>query len=105
MKVWGLPPELTPVQGLKGLHGNMAICAMDEEMNSIKVNEVWIEVDPPSNAKVVRSKWLFKKKTDMDGEVHTYKARLVAKGYTQPYRNDTTEKRFLQKDIRAIKDL
>ncbi|GJS24896.1 retrotransposon protein, putative, ty1-copia subclass [Tanacetum coccineum] len=41
--------------------------AMDEEMNSMKVNEVWIEVDPPSNAKVVRSKWLFKKKTDMDG--------------------------------------
>ncbi|GJU45876.1 retrotransposon protein, putative, ty1-copia subclass [Tanacetum coccineum] len=27
-----------------------------------------------SNAKVVRSKWLFKKKTDMDSEVHTYKA-------------------------------
>ncbi|GJZ73435.1 hypothetical protein Tco_0637581 [Tanacetum coccineum] len=50
--------------------------AMDEEMNSMKVNEVWIEVDPPPNAKIVRSKWLFKKKTDMHGEVHTYKARL-----------------------------
>ncbi|GJY52934.1 retrotransposon protein, putative, ty1-copia subclass [Tanacetum coccineum] len=56
--------------------------AMDEEMNSMKVNEVWTEVDPPPNAKIVRSKWLFKKKTDMDGEVHTYKARLVAKGFT-----------------------
>ena len=33
------------------------------------------EVDLPSNAKVVGSKWLFKKKTDMDGNVHTYKAR------------------------------
>ncbi|GJW74104.1 retrotransposon protein, putative, ty1-copia subclass [Tanacetum coccineum] len=42
--------------------------AMDEEMNSMKVNEVWTKVDPPSNAKIVRSKWLFKKKTDMDGE-------------------------------------
>ncbi|GKB64970.1 retrotransposon protein, putative, ty1-copia subclass [Tanacetum coccineum] len=41
--------------------------AMDEEMNSMKVNEVWTEVDPPPNAKIVRSKWLFKKKTDMDG--------------------------------------
>ncbi|GJW88600.1 retrotransposon protein, putative, ty1-copia subclass [Tanacetum coccineum] len=28
-------------------------------------------------------KWLFKKKTDMDGVVHTYKAHLVAKGFTQ----------------------
>ncbi|GJW04374.1 hypothetical protein Tco_1563230 [Tanacetum coccineum] len=41
--------------------------AMDEEMNSMKVNEVWTEVDPPPNAKIVRSKWIFKKKTDMDG--------------------------------------
>nr|GFB38829.1 HEAT repeat-containing protein [Tanacetum cinerariifolium] len=34
--------------------------AMDEKMNSMKVIKVWI------NAKVVRSKWLYKKKTDMD---------------------------------------
>ncbi|GJY62248.1 retrotransposon protein, putative, ty1-copia subclass, partial [Tanacetum coccineum] len=64
--------------------------AMDEEMNSIKVNEVWAEVDPPLNAKIIRSKWLFKKKTDMDGEVHTYKARLVAIGHTQSYGIVTT---------------
>ncbi|GJU29667.1 zinc finger, CCHC-type containing protein [Tanacetum coccineum] len=37
----------------------------------------------PPNGKTVGSKWLFKKKTDMDGAVHTNKARLVAKGYTQ----------------------
>ncbi|GKB45343.1 retrotransposon protein, putative, ty1-copia subclass [Tanacetum coccineum] len=29
--------------------------AMDEEMNSMKVNEVWTEVDPPPNAKIVRN--------------------------------------------------
>ncbi|GJS42367.1 retrotransposon protein, putative, ty1-copia subclass [Tanacetum coccineum] len=65
--------------------------AMDEEMNSMKVNEVWTEVDPPPNAKIVRSKWIFKKKTDMDGKVHTYKARLVAKGCTQTYGVDYEE--------------
>ncbi|GKA18971.1 retrotransposon protein, putative, ty1-copia subclass [Tanacetum coccineum] len=65
--------------------------AMDEEMNSMKVNEVWIKVDPPPNAKIVRSKWLFKKKTNMDGEVHTYKARLVAIGFTQTYGIDYEE--------------
>nr|GEX57450.1 hypothetical protein [Tanacetum cinerariifolium] len=42
--------------------------AMDEEMNSIKVMKVWIVVGLPANAKVVRSKWLYKKKTDMDDE-------------------------------------
>ncbi|GJV14320.1 retrotransposon protein, putative, ty1-copia subclass [Tanacetum coccineum] len=79
--------------------------AMDEEMNSMKVNEVWTEVDPPSNAKIVRSKWLFKKKTDMDGEVHTYKARLVAKGFTQTYGIDYEETFSPVADIRAIRIL
>ncbi|GJX82949.1 retrotransposon protein, putative, ty1-copia subclass [Tanacetum coccineum] len=79
--------------------------AMDEEMNSMKVNEVWIEVVPPPNAKVVRSKWLFKKKTDMDGEVHTYKARLVAKGCTQTYGIDYEETFSPVADIRAIRIL
>nr|GEW36613.1 retrotransposon protein putative Ty1-copia subclass [Tanacetum cinerariifolium] len=57
--------------------------AMNVEMQSMKDNEVWVLVEPPPNGKTVGSKWLFKKKTDMDGVVHTYKARLVAKGYTQ----------------------
>ncbi|GJX02893.1 retrotransposon protein, putative, ty1-copia subclass [Tanacetum coccineum] len=57
--------------------------AMNVEMQSMKDNEVWDLVDLPPNGKTVGSKWLFKKKTDMDGAVHTYKARLVAKGYTQ----------------------
>ncbi|GKA19609.1 retrotransposon protein, putative, ty1-copia subclass [Tanacetum coccineum] len=36
-------------------------------------------------------KWIFKKKTNMDGKVHTYKARLVVKGYTQIYGIDYEE--------------
>nr|GEW93032.1 putative ribonuclease H-like domain-containing protein [Tanacetum cinerariifolium] len=39
-------------------------------------NEVWDLVKLPSNGKTIGSKWLFKKKTDMDEAVHTYKARL-----------------------------
>ncbi|GKF54114.1 retrotransposon protein, putative, ty1-copia subclass, partial [Tanacetum coccineum] len=57
--------------------------AMNVEMQSMKDNEVWDLVDLPPNSKIVGSKWLFKKKFDMDGAVHTYKARLVVKGYTQ----------------------
>ncbi|GKD59919.1 retrotransposon protein, putative, ty1-copia subclass [Tanacetum coccineum] len=56
--------------------------AMNAEMQSMKDNQVCRLVDLPPNGKTVGSKWLFKKKTDMDGNVHTYKARLVAKGYT-----------------------
>nr|GEY30226.1 hypothetical protein [Tanacetum cinerariifolium] len=53
---------------------------MNVEMHSIKDNEVWVLVELPPNGKTFGSKWLFKKKTDMDGNVYIYKARLVAKG-------------------------
>ncbi|GJU40904.1 zinc finger, CCHC-type containing protein [Tanacetum coccineum] len=42
-------------------------------------------VDLPPGCKTVGSKYIFNKKTDMDGIVHTYESRLVAKGYTQLY--------------------
>ncbi|GJS82708.1 retrotransposon protein, putative, ty1-copia subclass [Tanacetum coccineum] len=61
--------------------------------------------EPPPYVNLVRSKWLFKKKTDMDGEVHTYKARLVAKGFTQTYRIDFEETFSPVSDIRAIRIL
>nr|GEV73211.1 hypothetical protein [Tanacetum cinerariifolium] len=50
--------------------------AMNVEMKSMKDNEVWDLVELPPNGKTVGSKWLFKKKTDMDGAVYTSKARL-----------------------------
>ncbi|GKC94164.1 retrotransposon protein, putative, ty1-copia subclass, partial [Tanacetum coccineum] len=53
--------------------------AMNAEMQSIKDNQVWCLVDLPPNCKTVGSKWFLKKKTNMDGIVHTYKARLVSK--------------------------
>ncbi|GKE93401.1 hypothetical protein Tco_1574496 [Tanacetum coccineum] len=53
--------------------------AMNTEMQSMRDNQVWYLVDLPSNGRTVGCKWLFKKKTDMDGNVHTFKARLMAK--------------------------
>nr|GFB63028.1 zinc finger, CCHC-type [Tanacetum cinerariifolium] len=41
--------------------------AMNVEMQPMKDNEVWILVELHPNGKTVGSKWLFKKKTDMDG--------------------------------------
>ncbi|GJW95866.1 retrotransposon protein, putative, ty1-copia subclass [Tanacetum coccineum] len=39
---------------------------MNVEMQSMKDNDVWVLVELPPNARTVGSKWLFKKKTDMD---------------------------------------
>nr|GEW85619.1 retrotransposon protein, putative, Ty1-copia subclass [Tanacetum cinerariifolium] len=79
--------------------------AMNAKMQSMKDNQVWRLVDLPPNGKTVGSKWLFKKKTDMDGNIHTYKARLVAKGFTQTYEVDYEEMFSLVAEIRAIRIL
>jgi hypothetical protein len=57
--------------------------AMKSELGSMSENQVWTLVDPPSDRKAVECKWIFKKKTDVDGNVTVYKARLVTKGFRQ----------------------
>nr|GEU92521.1 hypothetical protein [Tanacetum cinerariifolium] len=76
--------------------------AINAEMQSMKDNKVWCVVDLPPNGKTVESKWFFKKKTDMDGIVHTYKDRLVAKGFTQTFEVDYKETFSPVDDTRAI---
>ncbi|GJU87370.1 retrotransposon protein, putative, ty1-copia subclass [Tanacetum coccineum] len=76
--------------------------AMNTKMQSMKDNLVWNLVDLPPNYMTVGSKWLFKKKTDIDGNIHTYKARLVAKGFIQTYGVDYEETFLPVADIKAI---
>ncbi|GJZ50854.1 putative retrotransposon ty1-copia subclass protein [Tanacetum coccineum] len=82
---------------------NKWIDAMNAEIQSMMDNMVWVLVDLPHGCKTVGSKWLFKKKTDMDGIIHVYKSRLVAKGYTQLYGVDYEETFSPVADIRAIR--
>nr|GEV75033.1 hypothetical protein [Tanacetum cinerariifolium] len=79
--------------------------AMNVEIQSMKDNEVWELVDLPPDKKTIGHKWHFKKKTGMDGAVHTYKARLVAKGFTQTPGVDYEETFSPFADIRAIRIL
>ena len=37
----------------------------------------------PEGQKAIQNKWIFKRKTDADGNVTVYKARLVGKGLSQ----------------------
>ena len=52
-------------------------------MGSMYENKVWTLVDLPDDRQAIENKWIFKKKTDADGNVTVYKARLVAKGFRQ----------------------
>ncbi|GJP46719.1 hypothetical protein CLOM_g5968 [Closterium sp. NIES-68] len=42
-------------------------------------------------SQAISSKWLFKRKTDADGNIERYKSRLVAKGYQQQEKKDYNE--------------
>jgi hypothetical protein len=65
--------------------------AMEKEMKSLQENEVWDLVELPRGRKPVGSKWVFKVKTDEDGNIERYKARLVAQGFTQKFGADYDE--------------
>ena len=57
--------------------------AMNEELDSIKKNNVWVLTDLPNGRKAIGCKWVLRKKFKVDGSLEKYKARLVAKGFTQ----------------------
>ncbi|KAG8499580.1 hypothetical protein CXB51_006211 [Gossypium anomalum] len=58
--------------------------AMQEEMESFHKNRTWDLVKLSKGKKVVRCKWVFKKKEGTPGvEEPRYKVRLVAEGYSQ----------------------
>src|SRR4051812_31698449 len=57
--------------------------AMKSEMESIYENQVWNLEELPEGVKHIGCKWIFKRKTDADGNITIHKARLVAKGFTQ----------------------
>jgi hypothetical protein len=57
--------------------------SMRSDLDFMDEDQVWNLVDPPDGVKPIECKWTYKKKRDMDGNVHIYKARLVAKGFRQ----------------------
>ncbi len=65
--------------------------AMQEEYDSLMVNNTWTLVPLPKGRKPISCKWVFKIKQGVNGDVERYKARLVARGFTQTYGVDYNE--------------
>ena len=56
---------------------------MHEELNQFVRNDVCELAPRPENVHVIGTKWIFKNKTDEDGEIIRNRSRLVTQGYTQ----------------------
>ena len=56
---------------------------MKSEMGSMYENKVWALEVLPEGRKAIQYKWIFKRKTDTDGNITIYKARPVAKVLSQ----------------------
>ena len=78
-------------EDLSGSTSKEWIKATEEEMNSMKSNQVWDLVDLLLGHKTIGNKWVLNIKRKADGKIDKDKARLVAKRYTQQERIDYEE--------------
>ena len=68
-------------EAMEGPDSNKWLGAMKSKIGSMYENKVWTLVDLPDDQQAIENKWIFKKKTDADGNVTIYEARLVAKKF------------------------
>lgn len=59
--------------------------AMTEDIGSLHKNNTWKICKLPKGRKTVGCKWIFKIKTNQNGEIDRFKARLVVQGFTQKF--------------------
>ena len=56
--------------------------SMHEKLHQFVRNDMWELVPKPKRVNVIKTKWIFKNKTDEDGTIIRNKSRLIAQGYT-----------------------
>ena len=77
-------------EAVNGKDKNKWEAAMQEELDSLNENEVYVECELPNGKKAIGSKWVFKLKR-IPGEKDRFKARCVARGYSQRHGIDYGE--------------
>ena len=63
-------------EAVKSKHHQEWKIAMTEELDALKAKNVWTVVVPPKDAHDLHNKWVYKTKTDANGDIERYKARL-----------------------------
>lgn len=78
-----LPDPETVKEALNRADADEWRLAMQSEYEALMDNRTWVLVDVPTGKKPINTKWVFKTKKDVAGNIVKYKARLVGKGYAQ----------------------
>jgi transposase InsO family protein len=79
-----LPPEpKTYAEAVASIESQEWIKAINDELSSHDENGTWTVVPSPNQSRLIKTKWIFKRKFDNEGRLSKYKARLVAKGFSQ----------------------
>ncbi|KAJ8717783.1 hypothetical protein PYW07_005713 [Mythimna separata] len=82
---------LTAEEALSGPNAKQWKQAMDEEYKSLLDNNTWEVTTLPDKKHSIPCKWVFKTKTNENGDIVKFKARLVIKGCSQKPGIDYTE--------------
>ncbi|CAM8943933.1 unnamed protein product [Rhodiola kirilowii] len=75
--------SIEPKNVKEAINDEYWVVAMQEELGEFQRNDVWDLVPRPDNVNIIGTKWIFKNKSDEQGNITRNKARLVAHGYTQ----------------------
>ena len=74
---------LSQVEPTKAEDALQDVKSMYDELLQFQRNDVWTLVARPEGEHTIGTKWIFRNKTDEEGNVIHNKARLVAQGYSQ----------------------
>ncbi|KAK4857146.1 hypothetical protein QYF36_025054 [Acer negundo] len=75
--------QIEPKKVDEALNDEFWVLAMQEELNQFERNEVWTLVPKPKSTNMIGTKWIYRNKSNEDGNIVRNKARLVAQGYSQ----------------------
>eukprot|EP00253_Pinus_taeda_P018806 PITA_18806 len=80
-----------PIHFKDAVNEDKWIEAMNEEIGAIEKSKTWELVDLPDSKDVIGVKWVYKTKSNVEGQIDRHKARLVVKGYKQKQGRDYDE--------------
>ena len=78
-------------EALSGGEAKEWLAAIENELAQIERFGTWEIIEAPSDANIIKSRYVFRRKRDATGKVVKHKARLVAKGYSQVHGTDYFE--------------